>query len=190
MYKIAITGPESTGKSALTESLAGLFNTNFVTEYAREYIENLSRPYEFYDLLNIAKGQLKSEDLSLKTADKVLFCDTELSVVKIWSEVRYQKCQQEILDLLYKRTYDLYLVTDVDLPWVYDPQREHPDFRPQLLKLYIEEMQSRNLPWELVSGIGEKRICSALNHIYRHIPELQSLFLSINKKQFKKLCHD
>lgn len=74
--KIAITGPESTGKSLLAEQLARYYNTVYVPEYAREYIDNLNKPYNFDDILKIAKAQLKNEKLLETKANKILFCDT------------------------------------------------------------------------------------------------------------------
>ncbi|MDO9511476.1 MAG: ATP-binding protein [Bacteroidales bacterium] len=189
-YRIAITGPESTGKSLLTARLAQMFRTSYVNEFARDYIDAFDRPYQYEDLLSIAQGQIASEDEAAKNATRILFCDTELTVIKIWSEVRYEKCDHRIIDLLNNRSYDLYLVMDVDLPWEYDPQREHPGFRPQLLEMYIQEMKNRSLPWELVSGDGPDRLLNALNHIYRHFPELESVILNDKIPQINIFPHD
>jgi len=87
--KIAITGPESTGKSELAKKLAKHYNTVWVPEFSREYIDNINRPYDYDDIIEIAKGQLNREKEAEKKANKFLFCDTELIVAKIWSEFKY-----------------------------------------------------------------------------------------------------
>ena len=163
--KIAITGPESTGKSLLAEQLAGYYQTVWVPEYAREYLELLGKPYEEHDILLIAKGQVSLEESKSKDATRFLFCDTELLVTKIWSEVKYKRCAPWILDTLEKHHYDLYLLCDIDLPWQYDPLREHPDRRQYLFDLYHHELQNRRYPFAVVSVTGPARLNSAIEII-------------------------
>ena len=98
-------------------------------EYAREFIDRLNRDYQESDLVDIAKGQIASEVNLEAQANNLLICDTNLLVLKIWSEYKYGACDQEILDLIKKRKYDLYLLTYIDVPWADDPQREHPHLR-------------------------------------------------------------
>ncbi len=89
IIRIAITGPESTGKSMLTAQLAKHYKAVMVAEYAREYLEKLGRPYEYHDILKIAKGQLAIENAVLKSTEKFLFTDTEAIVTKIWCDVKF-----------------------------------------------------------------------------------------------------
>jgi NadR type nicotinamide-nucleotide adenylyltransferase len=163
--KIAITGPESTGKSILAEQLAFHFHTAWVPEYAREYLENIGRPYEEKDILSIAKGQLASEAAYMKSADKYLFCDTELLVTKIWSEVKYNRCDHWIRETIEQHRYDLYLLCDIDLPWEYDPMREHPDKRQYLYDLYYNELNNRRFPFAVIRGTGAGRLPFAVKTI-------------------------
>jgi len=156
--KIAITGPESTGKSILAEQLAAHYQTAWVPEYARKYLEQLGRPYEEADILLIAKGQLSDETSKLDLAGNFLFCDTELLVTKIWSEVKYGRCDPWILEMIGLNPYDLYLLCDIDLPWEYDPLREHPGRRQFLFDLYHNELESRNFPFAVVRGTGRARL--------------------------------
>jgi NadR type nicotinamide-nucleotide adenylyltransferase len=116
LIRIAITGPESTGKSTLSEALARYYKTVFVSEYAREYIDQLDRDYSFDDILAIARGQLKREQELAAKGNKFIFCDTELIVTRIWSLHRYGKCHDWIDEQIAKRRYDLYLLCNVDLP--------------------------------------------------------------------------
>ena len=163
--KIAITGPESTGKSILAEQLAEHYHTLWVPEYAREYINNLDHPYNQEDILEIARGQIRSETSIFRQTKELLICDTELMVTKIWSEVKYGKCDPWILNMLENHKYDLYLLCDIDLPWEEDPQREHPHEREYLFNLYKKELTGRALPFFVISGVGKKRLDNAIRVI-------------------------
>jgi NadR type nicotinamide-nucleotide adenylyltransferase len=163
--KIAIIGPECTGKSELSAFLANHFKTVWVPEYARAYIDNLIRPYDETDLLKIAHGQLRIEDEWVKEANKVLICDTNLYVIKIWSEFRYGSCEEEILTQINQRKYDLYLLTYIDIPWQDDPQREHPDQRENLYSLYKKEMLNQPVPFVEIKGSREERGRAAIDAI-------------------------
>src|SRR5262245_25992285 len=114
--KVAVIGPECTGKSDLSAFLAQHFKTAWVPEYARGYLDNLTRPYAQHDLLTIAHGQLRIEDEFRRDANKVLICDTNLYVIKVWSEFKFGNVDNEILREINERKYDLYLLTYVDIP--------------------------------------------------------------------------
>ena len=163
--RIAVVGPECTGKSTLSSLLAKYYNTVWVPEYARHYIDRLDRPYEEKDLLRIAQGQTDAEDQLSKDANKLIICDTDLSVIKIWSEHKYGKCSQEILTKYYEREYDLYLLTDIDLPWKEDPQRENPEFRQYFHDLFKSELQQREVNFIEISGDHYSRQKEAIQAI-------------------------
>jgi len=170
-YKIAITGPESTGKTTLAQQLAVYFNTIWVPEFARSYIETLARPYHYDDILLIAKEQMKKEDEAFANHD-VIFLDTELLVTKIWCEYKYGQCHSWILDEIKRRKYDLVLLCNIDLPWTYDPQREHPHKRQELWTLYKSQAYTFYHPVEIVSGQGNERFDQAILAIRKWLPEL------------------
>lgn len=166
MKRIAIIGPESTGKSTLAAALAEHFDIPWVPEYARSYLENLNRPYREDDLLAIAKGQMEAEDRLATEAPyppPFVACDTELTVIKIWSEVKYGRVHPWILEELHQRKYDHYLLTHIDLPWIPDPQREHPHMREALMERYLQECKERNLPYTLIEGQALERLNKAVN---------------------------
>ena len=160
--KIAITGPESTGKSYITENLAKSYNTHWVPEYAREYLNSIKREYNYDDILKIAEGQIKHEEEITQDANGIIFCDTELLVTKIWSEYKYGKCHPWILKQLETCRYDLIILCDVDLPWEYDPLREHPEKRTYFLDLFIKELETRNWNYRLLSGLHPQRLENAI----------------------------
>jgi NadR type nicotinamide-nucleotide adenylyltransferase len=163
--KVAVIGPECTGKSDLSSFLAEKFKTEWVPEYARGFIDNLVRPYTEMDLLTIAHGQLRLEEQYARSAKNVLICDTNLYVIKVWSNFKFGQCAEEILQKIGERHYDLYLLTYVDIPWEADPQREHPDQREQLYSLYLNEMKNQMTPFVEIKGEKEQRRTLAVEAI-------------------------
>ena len=162
VIKIAITGPESTGKSMISEQLANHYCTVWIPEFARYYLKKIDQPYDYDDILEIAKGQVKSEEALMKLANKVIFSDTELLVTKIWCEIKYQKCHPWIIQNFEKQDYDLYLLMNTDLPWQYDPLREHPEMLEELFRIYKNELEKHHLNYRIVSGIGGERLKNAI----------------------------
>lgn len=150
--KVVIIGPESTGKSTLASLLAKYYNTSWVPEYAREYIDRLDRPYIERDLRDIAKGQLIAEEREIKYAKKLLICDTNLIVIKVWSEHKFGACYDEIIEQVKNRSYDLYLLTNPDVPWAEDPQRENPHMRQLFYDIYLEEIKKSGVPFVEIMG--------------------------------------
>ncbi|PWJ44429.1 AAA family ATPase [Sediminitomix flava] len=164
-YRIAITGPESSGKSTLAELLAKHYQTVWVPEFARTYIEKLDRPYEEKDLLLIAKGQLAAEEQLIPMANQILFVDTEMTVLKVWGDVKYGRSDAWIVDQLQKQQYDLIFLMKPDLPWEADPQREHPHFRNELFEMYQKELNKLSSNVIIIGGLKEERIEKAINNI-------------------------
>jgi NadR type nicotinamide-nucleotide adenylyltransferase len=165
IFRIAVTGPESTGKSELSEQLAKHYKTIFVPEYAREYISQLGREYKYKDLEIIAREQINLQNKAEHKANKILICDTELTVIKIWSEHKFNKCSEWITKNFIKNTYDLYLLCNIDLPWEYDPLREHPHLRKHFFDCYENELRKRDVRYIIISGIGKKRLQNAIKEI-------------------------
>jgi NadR type nicotinamide-nucleotide adenylyltransferase len=168
MKRISITGPESSGKSILAEELAETLNTAFVPEFAREYLEKLDRPYYEPDLLKIAMQQCQAEDVAALSKPEYLICDTDMLVMKIWSEVKYGRVHPFILDQYRRRKYDLVLLMSPDLPWVDDPLREHPEKRAELFEMYKSNLEESSLPFEIIKGHGKDRLNNALSALRSH----------------------
>lgn len=155
--KVTIVGPECTGKTDLAQFLASHFKTAWVPEYARAFLNKLNRPYERADLTKIAHGQLRLEDEWLQDAHQFLICDTNLIVIKVWSEDKLGSCDPEIIKLMKDRTYDLLLLTNIDIPWEDDPQREHPGRREHFWKIYQQEAAASGIPFVEITGSREER---------------------------------
>ncbi len=167
ILKILVTGPESTGKSTLSRQLAQHFETVWVPEYARTYIEKLSRPYVQDDLWEIAQGQILSEKNYLTQANKLLICDTDLNVIRIWSEHKYGNCDARILEGITQQDYKLTLLCDIDMPWVFDSQREHPDpaMRHYFFEQYKTILEAENTNYIIVSGNEARRLNQAIKKV-------------------------
>ncbi|MFM8913905.1 MAG: AAA family ATPase [Flammeovirgaceae bacterium] len=163
--KVCVIGPECTGKTDLSKFLSEHYKTPWVDEYARAYLNKLGRPYQQHDLTKIAHGQLRMEDEWLTNANKFLICDTNLLVIKIWSEYKFGVCDQEILQRMAERKYDLYLLTHIDIPWQDDPQREHPDKREYFWTLYKKEVATTGVTTVEIFGTREERRAKAIEAI-------------------------
>jgi len=164
LKKISLTGPESAGKSTLAAQLAAHYVTAFVPEFAREYLEKNGPAYALPDLETIARGQLATEDAAVAQATRLLFCDTDLLVIKIWAENAFGTCPAWVLAELAKPRYALTLLLAPDLPWAPDPLREHPDpaQRWHFYTFYREELRRRGWPFVEVSGPSAQRLAQAV----------------------------
>jgi NadR type nicotinamide-nucleotide adenylyltransferase len=171
--KIVIIGPESTGKSTLCKQLAEHYNTIWVKEYAREYLLKNGTEYSYESLLDIAKGQVAVEELAIQQLLTInhqlstVFIDTDMHVMKVWCEFVFEKCHHWILNRIAERKYDLYLLCNIDLPWVKDELREYPDL-PSRRKLYChykDMLLNQHVPWVDISGDYEERLEKAIDAI-------------------------
>ena len=165
VLKVVITGPESSGKTELCKALAKHFNTGYLPEYSRIYLQHKQGDYTQEDLTRIAKGQLKSENEYQQKQKSLLICDTSLEVIRVWSEWKYKSCDKFIIVNARNRTPDLFLLLLPDLPWQPDPQRENPDDRDELFTYYQQSLQEYNTKVVIISGDGEKRLNSAIEAI-------------------------
>ena len=184
LIKIVVIGPESTGKSTLCELLATHYNTQWCPEYAREYLLKHGMNYSYEDLLFIAKRQLEMEDKYIQSTvgsqqpavndspltihhSPLLFIDTDMYVMKVWCEFVFDKCHKWILEQIVKRSYDLYLLCNIDLPWTKDELREYPDPAPRkrLYQIYKDIMINQSTRWAEISGNADERLQRAINAV-------------------------
>lgn len=154
MKKIVFTGPESSGKTTISESVAQKFNLPIVEEYARKYLTELNRAYIYDDLLEIAKGQLKAE--KKHSQSQLIICDTNLQVIKIWSQIKYNRCHSFILDNQDPNCF--YLLCSPDFKWEYDPLRENKNNRYQLFEKYHEDLIKNQYDFKIIKGSHENRM--------------------------------
>lgn len=159
LIKLALVGPECSGKTTLAEALSKEWNEPFVPEYSREYLEALGRNYNQDDLLEIAKGQLEREYAIAEDANHFLICDTNTLVVKIWAEVRFGRAQNWIERQFLEKPYQLYILCGHEgIDWEYDDLRENPDDRIELYDLYKKALVRAGKQFIEVEGTVEERI--------------------------------
>lgn len=178
MLRVALTGPESTGKTTLSQQLATQFRTSWAPEYARAYLTEHGPHYTLSDLEEMAHGQLRAEEAAVAEAEArhrpVMFCDTDLLVIKIWAEHSFGYCPDWIVRQVQQQRYDLVLLLNVDLPWQADPLREHPHHRAQFYALYQSELRDQFSNFAEISGEPTERFEQACFHVdellARHTP--------------------
>jgi NadR type nicotinamide-nucleotide adenylyltransferase len=168
MKKIVVIGPESTGKSTLCKELAAHYHTAWCPEYAREYLLQNGRDYNYEDLMKIALGQLTITDyLQADASEPYYFIDTDMYVLKVWYEVAFGHCPTWVLKQVVNNQCDLYLLCNTDLPWLADELREYPDLamRKRLFNMYKDIMINSGVPWIEISGTEGERLQGAINQI-------------------------
>lgn len=157
--KIAIVGPESTGKSTMAQHLAQVLGTVCVPEFARYYCKNLNRKYTLQDEVNMFYGQIALEESLIPLAqNNILVCDTTILTVKIWCDHLFGNTPTEVTEEIKSRKYDLYLLMDIDLPWEDDPLRDFPLQREHFMTVWKKELAALNAPYKIISGVGEARL--------------------------------
>ncbi|MBC7641487.1 MAG: ATP-binding protein, partial [Flavobacterium sp.] len=166
IIKIAMFGPESTGKTTLAKQLAAHFETEYVPEFAREYLQDKfnknKKTCEPEDLITIAIGQVKLENYGLNTANKFLFCDTNLLVTKVYSEIYFNFCDPILDKAAKKHKYDLFFLTDSDMPWQKDELRDSESKRNQTFETFEKSLIDNNKPYIKLSGDQDFRLQKAI----------------------------
>ena len=169
VIKIALYGPESTGKSTLAQQLADEYNTLWVREFARDYLQKkwdaTQQICQPEDLLPIAIGQIQLENEALEKANEYLFCDTNLLVTKVFSDTYYGYCDPIIASAAKDHNYDLVFLTDVDFPWEKDDLRDNPENRQETLAIFEQELINNKKPYIKLSGNKEERLEKAIQII-------------------------
>ncbi len=165
IIRIALIGPESTGKSTLAEALAKYYKTVLVKEYAREYLISINRKYILDDLIVIAKEQVKQEQQLIPKATKFIFIDSELIISKVWCEDVFKICPEWISENIVKQKYDLYLLTSPDFPWEEDSLRENPHRREFFFDWYERELKNINANYVIIKGVGDARLKNCIDVI-------------------------
>jgi len=170
ILKVVLFGPESTGKTTLSAQLARYYNTVWVPEYAREYLQdkwnNERKTCEPKDLLPIAEGQMKLENSLSTKATNVLICDTDLLETKVYSEAYYLgHCDPVLHKYALQNTYDLYFLTYIDVPWEGDDLRDKPNEREKMFAYFKKTLERYNRPYVVLKGDKKTRLKMATSHI-------------------------
>ncbi|MGB5821763.1 MAG: ATP-binding protein [Saonia sp.] len=170
LVKVVLFGPESSGKTTLSEQLARHYNTVWVPEYAREYLQNKwnneRKTCEPKDLLPIAEGQMRLENELTRKATEILICDTDLLETKVYSEAYYVGyCDAVLEKYALENSYDLYLLTYIDIPWEADDLRDKPNERERMFAYFKETLEKYNKNFVILKGKKSTRLRTAITHI-------------------------
>lgn len=163
--RISVTGTESTGKTTLAEQLSLHYQCAYVPDVSRDYIAGLSRAYTYEDVLQIAKDIIAAEDKATRYSLAMLISDNDLINIKIWLQYYSWDVPQWLNDAIIARKYDIYLLCNIDLPWVEDEQRNNPHNRQQLFNSFVNELQAIGAKHYLISGSYTQRLQSAVNQM-------------------------
>lgn len=174
MLKVALTGPESSGKTTLTVALAEYFDVPHLLEYSRTFLNKLTRPYVEPDLVPIAKGQLHQEKRVEQGDAPLYFCDTSLLVMRVWGLYKFGRSDDQIKSMLLAHPADLYLLCQPDIAWAPDPLREHASIedREALFRLYKQNLDEFNLPYRIIEGQAKARFDCAVAAVLDYFPDL------------------
>ncbi|HLV15378.1 MAG TPA: ATP-binding protein [Xanthomarina sp.] len=167
--KVVLFGPESTGKTVLAKQLAEHYKTLWVPEFSRTYAEEKAKNNEGLtqeDVLPIAIGQMNLENSMAKQVDNLLICDTNLLETKVYSQAYYNGYSPEILNRYAKKNeYNLYFLTNIDIPWEDDGIRDKPNERLDMFNAFQSALIENNLPYVLLKGSLAHRMEIAIKHI-------------------------
>ncbi|MBK7147360.1 MAG: ATP-binding protein [Bacteroidetes bacterium] len=170
-FLVTITGPESTGKSALTEALGAHLAAAVVADVSRAYVAALQQPYTAIDILNIAEQIIMQEDKALGSGAKWIISDNDLINIRIWLQYYEWHVPLWLQQQIAKRKSALYLLCATDLPWVPDPQRQNEHDRLQLYAAFEQELQALSAPYRVVQGTGAERLQVALAAIHQQMEQ-------------------
>lgn len=160
--RVAVTGPESTGKTTLAKQLAGRFSGLYVPEYARSYVEKLTRPYTFDDVETIARRQVEEYGLACATGSEFIFFDTWLIITKVWFQWVFNSVPDWLDEKIRSCPIDLFLLCKPDLPWEADPVRENGgENRDRLYQTYRTELINYGFNFVEIEGTDSIRLKNA-----------------------------
>tara|TARA_B100001287_G_scaffold273142_1_gene276042 strand:+ start:1203 stop:1709 length:507 start_codon:yes stop_codon:yes gene_type:complete len=167
MKKLIFTGPECSGKTKISKEIAEAFKFPYVEEYARKYLKRNNFNYSYEDLKKIAEGQIRNEKLKKIKKNDFLICDTNLQVIKLWSLIKYKKCDSFILR---NQDYDsMYFLCKPDFEWEFDKLRENPLDRDKIFNIYLDDLKKNNMEFIILEGSHKKRLKYVTNHINEFI---------------------
>lgn len=189
LIKIVLFGPESTGKTTLAQQLAAHYKTHWVPEYAREYLQKkwdaCQKTCEPQDLLPIAVGQIQLENKLGQTAHELLICDTDLLETKVYSEAYYVgHCDPILEKYALQNTYDLYLLTNIDIPWEADDLRDKPNERQKMFAYFKEALEKYHKNFITLSGDKQTRFRKAVEQI----DKLRRMNMDLTKQDMEQLA--
>ena len=165
--RVCVVGAESSGTTTMAQALAERYRTVWVPEYGRAYwLAKQGRPdkdtWRTEEFVHIATEQCRREDTAARSANRLLVCDTDAFATGIWHRRYLGRRSPEVEAIAAGRHYDLYLLTDVDIPFVQDGTRDGEHIRRWMHELFVSELRATGRPYILLSGTHEERLTTAV----------------------------
>lgn len=164
-FRVCLTGCESTGKTELARRLAAHFSAPWVPEFSRDYAQMMARPLSYMDVTPIGRGQLDLESRVAADARHLLILDTDLLSTVVYSRHHFGVAPEWIERNALSRRADLYLLLDVDVPWVADAVRDGGDARRQLHRDFRRVLEEYEAEYVVIAGSWEERFGRAVEAI-------------------------
>jgi len=162
--KVCVYGADSCGKSTLATNLAKHYKTAFVPEIARnmfEWADLLIDNLNMNHLEQFAKLQSEAVKSMVYFADKVLICDTDNITTQVYSQVYCGQITDEIKK--YENVdYDLYLLLDIDTPYIEEGQRNLGHIRSEMYNRFKSELDKRSIKYICINGSWDERFNKAV----------------------------
>ena len=161
LRRVVITGPESTGKTTLSQRIAELANAEWVPEASRIYAERKGGELQASDVAPIAREHIRLADAATEraraTGKELLVLDTDLLSTVVYARHYYRLVPDWVERMERARRGDLYLLCDIDVPWIPDGIRDRPANREEMFALFRDALVRRKAPFVLVHGSWDER---------------------------------
>ena len=167
--RVVVLGAESSGTTTMAEALAAHFQTVWVPEYGREYCEKNWSGWDYVwrseEFEAIAREQQQREDAAAKIANRLLICDTNAWATRLWHHRYLGAFSPAVEAIAAGGKADLYLLTDVNIPFVQDGIRDGEAIREAMHQQFVAELEAQNTPWVLLSGDHQTRLKRAIEAV-------------------------
>ena len=172
--RVVFFGPESTGKTTLAKALAAAFQTRWVPEFAREYLEEkraqTGEICTSEDIYPIAEGQMRLENEAVQHANTFLFCDTNLLSTEVYAKAYFDGwCDTRLIEANKVNHYDIYFLTDIDVPFEQDLLRDRPHQRQEMLAAFKTALDEYNITYTILQGSHEARILQVMDYLKQYV---------------------
>jgi NadR type nicotinamide-nucleotide adenylyltransferase len=165
LVRVVVTGSECTGKSTLARELAAACGVECAPEFVRTFVAAIGGRPQFSDHGPIARGQTALEDEYRARATRLLVQDTDLLSIVAYCRSYFDRCPEWIEAAAIDRLGSLYLLCDIDVPWVADGLRDRSDRREEMHTLFESVLKEANAKYVIVRGSRTERLAEARRQV-------------------------